>query len=98
MVDNVTGTLNYRDEEALARHTNLGKVRYKDFNAGYCKACQEVYGVECPKCGNKSGDHGYQLNGAFTVERPLETFRADGRNWTKTECAKCSFVFSVMVS
>lgn len=95
--ENPTGTLNTKDAEALGRHSHLGLLRYRDFDAGYCNACGLVYNIECPRCHANSGRHGVHVDPLFKVSHPLEVTRAEGFVWTTVECQKCDFKFRVMV-
>ena len=95
--ENPTGTLNVRDKEALGRHSELGLLRYRDFDAGYCNACGLVFNVQCPKCKANSGAHGSHIDPIFTVSHPIEPVRQEGQVWISVQCRKCDFRFKVMV-
>ena len=94
--ENPGGSLNVRDREALGRHRYLGLLKYRDFEAGYCRACAVVYGVTCPNCQAASGSHQH-TDAIFNVQHPLETIIQEGFVWTPVECRKCDFRFRVMV-
>jgi len=85
-----------KEQEKLGRYNVLGLLRYKDLDAAYCRSCGEVFGVECPRCGIKAGQHGFR-EAVFSTDRPLITSREDGLVWTPVTCLKCDFRFRVMI-
>jgi hypothetical protein len=87
----------YKEEEILAHHTNRGMLRYKDPNAFFCKNCDCVFGVECPRCGLQASKDHILTTDFFLVQRPLELKMYDGFKWTKVTCKKCDYQFMVMV-
>lgn len=93
-------TLTLREQEILGRYRNSGLLRYRDFDAMYCVACERVYGVECPICKTVVGSrHMFNIyeETPFIVDRPLITDEQSGIRWTKVTCRKCDYSFKVPV-
>lgn len=94
---NPGGSFTTKDRETLGLYKHHGLMRYKDLEAGYCIACGTVYGVSCPNCKAEAGAHGRHDDSLFIVNRPLESDRYQGQEWTLTQCRKCDYKFKVLV-
>lgn len=86
-----------REREMLGRYRIDNRLKYRDPDAGYCTSCENVYNVRCPRCDAFSGKMHDTTSGFFSVQRPLEVKREEGRNWVVISCRKCDFGFRVMV-
>jgi predicted amidophosphoribosyltransferase len=90
------GNYENKFKDALGHYRADGMLRYRDFDGGYCRVCQQVFNVTCPNCKAKADKHGHD-NEIFLVEHPLTTDRAEGWAWTLTTCRKCDYKMKVIV-